>query len=439
MNPFFSKYFYRILVSLGLFGVCALMAGAETVTAPEPVIAADAPQQLAFPGAEGFGAYARGGTGGRRRFVTTTEDGTREGSLRWALAQSGPRIVEFKVGGVFELDGNLKVTEPFLTLDGSTAPDGGVTLKDGALYILKTHDVIIRYLRVRPGDEAVLGKGRWKGHARETKSGDAVSVKDSANVIIDHVSASWSTDETISVTRSRRVTVQNCFITEPLANPALHIENGVEISHAYGALVEGDEIAYIKNYFAYFKIRGPQLAASQNEQPVKTAAMNNLVAFYENSGTRIKASHSSADFVVRNNLYRFPFKPQAPDIHLILEKIKSQNLKSPAAETTVGHTRIFVGGNLGPLRPCNDMDEWAGVRVDFDRAVAEKLRVVVPSFEVRPLALLPADKVEDYVLQNAGATLPRRDLIDERLVRQYRDGSGKIIQSQDEVGGYSLR
>src|SRR5262249_13631705 len=85
---------------------------------------------LAFEGAEGFGAYARGGAGGRTLFVTTRDDTGREGSLRWALMQKGPRIVLFKVGGVFELDSNLKVKEPFLTLDGSTAPDGGVTLKD---------------------------------------------------------------------------------------------------------------------------------------------------------------------------------------------------------------------------------------------------------------------------------------------------------------------
>jgi hypothetical protein len=437
-NRPFTKRLLYFLVSMGLFGFCALMSGAKDVTVNEVVISTNTPPQLAFPEAEGFGAYARGGRGGRHLYVTTTKDGDNEGCLRWALAQSGRRIIEFKVGGVFELDSNLRVKEPFFTLDGSTAPDGGVTLKDGALDILETHDVIIRYLRVRPGDEASLGKGRWQGHPRPVKASDAVTVKDSADVIIDHVSASWSTDETISVTHSRRVTVQNCFITEPLANPALHIEEGREISHPYGALVEGDEISYLKNYFAYFKIRGPQLAAPAEGERVRSAAVNNLVAFYENSGTRVKASHVSADFLVCSNLYRYPLKSQAPDIHVISEKIKSQGKKRPGPEDFIGHTRIYISGNLGPRRPQSTFDEWAGVRVDFDTNVIGKLRVATPPFVVLPLSPLPVDAVEDHVLQNAGATLPKRDPIDDRLVRQYRAGTGKIIKSQDEVGGYGV-
>jgi len=420
-------------IALTLFAANAICAENTAIPAESD---ADT-MQLAFPGAEGFGAYARGGKNGRRIQVTTTDDTNREGSLRWALVQTGPRIIEFKVGGIFELNSNLRVKEPFLTLDCSTAPDNGVTLKDGALDILETHDVIIRYLRVRPGDEASLGKGRWKGHPRTIKASDAVTVKDSADVIIDHVSASWSTDETISVTRSQRVTVQNCIITEPLANPALHIEKGVEISHAFGALVEGDGVAYLKNYFAYFKIRGPQLAASHDGHPVRTAAVNNLVAFYENSGTRIKASHTSASYIVRNNVYHHPFKSQAPEIHVISEKIKSDELKRPDTKTLVGETRIFIDGNIGPRRPNADLDPWAGVQVEFDSDVAGKLRVDTPPFEVEPMVLLPTTKVQDYVLINAGATLPRRDPIDERIIRQYRDATGNVINSQDEVGGYA--
>ena len=392
---------------------------------------------LAFPGAEGFGAYAQGGAGGKQIWVTTRADTNREGSLRWALGQRGPRIIGFKVGGVFELDADLKVKEPFLTLDGSTAPDGGVTLKDGALDILATHDVIVRYVRVRPGDEAALGKGRWAGHPRPVKASDAVTVKESNDVIIDHVSGSWSTDETISVTHSHRVTVQHCIIAEPLANPALHIENGVEIAHAYGALVEGDEVCYLKNYFAYFKIRGPQLAAPSDGETVRTAAINNLVAFYENSGTRVKASHIAADFVVLNNVYRHPLGASAPDIHLILEKIKANNHPRPEAQTTVGHTRVYVAGNLGPMRPSNDLDEWAGVRTDLPKTVAAQLRVAQPPFAVEPLVLLPTGEVEAAVLADAGATLPARDPIDERIVRQFRAGSGTVILSQDDVGGYA--
>ena len=86
---------------------------------PGRIAGAEPALPLAFPGAEGFGARARGGAGGRELVVTTRADTGREGSLRWALAQPGPRVVRFQVGGLFELDSNLRVTEPFLTLDGS--------------------------------------------------------------------------------------------------------------------------------------------------------------------------------------------------------------------------------------------------------------------------------------------------------------------------------
>jgi hypothetical protein len=87
------------------------------------------------------------------------------------------------------------IEQPFLTLDGSTAPGAGITLKDSFLKILRTHDIIVRHLRVRPGDEAPLGKGAWLGKPQPNKSGDAISVAECADVIIDHVSASWSTDD----------------------------------------------------------------------------------------------------------------------------------------------------------------------------------------------------------------------------------------------------
>jgi hypothetical protein len=417
----------RPLTALSL--VLVLFLGPLTAQTPPP---------LAFPGAEGFGSRARGGAGGRELVVTTRADTGREGSLRWAIEQGGPRIVRFQVGGVFELESNLRVTEPFLTLDGSAAPEGGVTLKDGALLILGTHDIVVRYLRVRPGDEAPLGKGRWAGRPRPVKASDAVSVKDSHDVIIDHVSASWSTDETISVTRSRRVTVQDCFITEPLANPALHVENGVEIPHAYGALVQGDEVSYLRNYLAHFKIRGPQLAAPPEGSRVRSAAINNLVAFYENSGTRVKASRQPADFVVLGNVYRHPLKPGAPDIDLILEKPKGTPGRRIEAADTAGRTRVFMAGNLGPGRPRPEDDEWRGVRSDLLGPVVERLRVAVAPFEVQPLRLLPAEAVEEHVLRHAGATLPERDVIDRRLVAEHRAGRGRVIRSQDEVGGYGV-
>ena len=399
--------------------------------------AASPSHELAFPGAEGFGAFAQGGRGGRVLRVTTLEDNHQPGSLRWAIAQAGPRIIEFAVEGAISLKDSLTINQPFLTLDGSTAPGAGITIRDSNIKIVQTHNIIIRYLRVRPGDEAQLGKGAWRGNPRPIKSGDAVSVAESSDVIIDHVSASWATDETISVTHSRRVTVQHCFITEPLANPVLHVENGVQISHAFGALVGGENISYLKNYIACFRIRGPQMSGGKKELPSRTAAINNLVAFYEGSGTRVKAARESSEYVVQNNVYRHPLKPDAPDVHLLVERTEKGTENFITPEDATGRTRVFIAGNLGPMRPRADLDDWASVKHDFPAAAIGRLRVAQPPFRVEPLALLPASEVEDFVLTHAGATLPRRDAIDDRLIRQHRAGRGAIIQSQDDVGGYS--
>ena len=160
------------------------------------------------------------------------------------------------------------------------------------------------------------------------------------------------------------------------------------------------------------------------------------MAFYENSGTRIKAARNTSEFVVQNNVYRHPLKPGAPEIHLLVERAEKGTNSFIPPEKAAGQTRVFVAGNLGPLRARPDLDDWTSVRVDFSPAVVAKLRVDRPPFVVEPLSLLPADAVEAHVLAQAGATLPRRDAVDERLVRQYRAVVGQVISSQDDVGGF---
>ena len=185
----------------------------------------------------------------------------------------------------------------------------------------------------------------------------------------------------------------------------------------------------------FLKIRGPQLAAPEGGPRVRSAAVNNLVAFYEGSGTRVKALREPAEYLVRNNVYRHPLRSGAPDIEVLAERIKGGG-RTVQGRETVGKTRIHVAGNLGPGRTDPTQDEWAGVRAkDLDDAV-RSLRVDAPPFAVEPLALLPTETLEAYVLAQAGATLPRRDAIDERVLAQYLAGTGKVIFSQDDAGGY---
>src|SRR5699024_5250876 len=194
---------------------------------------------LAFPGAEGFGAYAEGGRGGRVLHVTNLND-EGKGSLRWAVEQEGPRIVVFDVSGTITLDDDLSIDDPYITIAGQTAPGDGIALRDG-LFEIETHDVVIRYLRVRLGDQ---GDG-----------GDAISVQSGHDIIVDHCSASWSTDEALSASAAEpdltNITVQWCFITE-----ALNAE-----SHGYGSLIRGTggaRYSFHHNLYAHTRGRNPR-------------------------------------------------------------------------------------------------------------------------------------------------------------------------------------
>src|SRR5210317_31734 len=145
-------------------------------------------QQLAFPTAEGFGAYSEGGRGGKVLYVTNLKDEGR-GSLRWAVEQKGARTVVFSVSGIIDLKRPLTIKHPNITIAGQTAPGDGICLRGETLVVEASH-VVIRYLRVRLGD-GMHGQGSLQGK-------DAISISRGNNIIVDHCSASWSLDEILS-------------------------------------------------------------------------------------------------------------------------------------------------------------------------------------------------------------------------------------------------
>src|SRR5262245_1152488 len=150
-----------------LLGLTILLAGIG-------VGIADA-QQPGFVGAEGFGATSRGGTGEREIRVTSIDDDPKNpqpGTLRWAVLQKEPLIVRFDVAGNIRLKGPLTVTEPYLTLDGSSAPGGGICICDHSFECRRTHDVVVRYLRFRHGDVETLRSVEAGGLTRPMGSRD---------------------------------------------------------------------------------------------------------------------------------------------------------------------------------------------------------------------------------------------------------------------------
>ena len=231
---------YKILFKISpMSALGALFA----LVAASPASAGES-RQKAFPTAEGYGQYAQGGRGGKVIFVTNLDD-SGPGSLREAIKTPGPRIVIFKVAGIIDLKSELLMTEPYLTIAGQTAPGDGICLK-GRRVKIDAHDTIIRYLRVRLGDE------------QKTQDDAIATYTGAKDTILDHCSASWSVDETLSATHAKNVTIQWCFITE-----SMNLTSHVKGTHGYGSLINGEEVSYHHNLYAHHSDRTPRPAACQ--------------------------------------------------------------------------------------------------------------------------------------------------------------------------------
>lgn len=364
---------------------------------------AAAPQPLAFPGVEGFGRFSVGGRGGKVFIVTTTEDyGRRDkpipGSLRQACLATGPRTILFAVSGTIHLKDHLRITEPFLTIAGQTAPGDGICLADYDLSIRDTHDVIVRYLRVRPGDTAM-------------EELDALSVYQSQNVVIDHCSVSWSSDETLSVTGEgcTNVTVQWCFITESL-NKSVHAKG----EHGYGSLIRTDgDITYHHNLYAHHKTRCPRPGTYGAERGGYLEFVNNVIYDWGSLAGYTSEDKATIDYV-GNYLKRGPSTKDEGRIF---------SIGGPA-------TSLYVAGNVLEGHAKGAQENWRLI------ANAEKGVRSDKPLTNGALAAEPAATALDRVLNEAGATLPKRDPVDMRLVTGVRGGAGRIIDSQRDVGGW---
>jgi hypothetical protein len=370
----------------------------------------------AFPGAEGFGMGAIGGRGGQVIEVTNLND-SGLGSLRAAVDSEGPRIVVFRVGGYIELKSVLDINKPYITIAGQTAPGDGICLKNYYIAV-HTDNVIIRYLRVRSSD---IAKEEF----------DAISVFTGHNIIIDHCSASWSTDETISVASKKgdlgNVTVQWCMITESL-NCSVHHKG----CHGYGSLIRGgygNGITYHHNLYAHNAGRSPR-PGNYNDSAIDPCGLffdfrNNVVynwggeyAGYNDDGKNEDNSFTKMDFV--NNYY-----------------IKGPNSTGSYAfrETTTCCKAYFIGNWMDGNCP---KDPWSLVEfVGFTQAQKDAYKQSAP-ITVAPVAAEDASTAYTRVLADTGSVFPVRDAVDKRVVDSVTKKTGGIINHIEEVGGYPM-
>ena len=220
-----------------------LLAGALALCLP--IFADEA--KPAFPGAEGHGRFTTGGRGGKIIHVTNLND-SGEGSLRWALAQSGTKTIVFDVSGYIDLKSQLNVSSN-TTIAGQTAPDGGITLRYYTLYFGNCENVIVRFIRSRRSQVKDVNDGADATWGRRKK-----------NIIIDHCSFSWSIDEVASFYDNRNFTMQWCTIGEGLANPG-HSKG----EHSYGGIWGGKEASFHHNYMTHVQNRMPRFNGARYE------------------------------------------------------------------------------------------------------------------------------------------------------------------------------
>jgi hypothetical protein len=377
-------------------------------------------QILAFPSAEGFGAYSKGGRNGQVLFVTNLNDYNPEneepiiGSLRWACDTYGPRTVIFKVSGLIELKTWLTIFNPFITIAGQSSPGDGICLKNFGLNIT-THDVIVRYLRCRPGDE--MGKDKEGGF--ET---DAISISEfSENVIIDHCSASWSIDETLSVFSREpgnpplSVTIQWCIISESL-NDSYH-PNG---PHGYGSLIRfTGNASFHHNLYAHHFSRNPHVDTYLGDMTLDFR--NNVIYNYRNPGNTM-FDPINMNYVANYIKPGIDTKNLDIAIYLVAESSTEDSLLGQNVR------RIYPEGNI--LEGKDYINQWDMFYKVYNRNKMDK------PFEVANITTELASDAFENVLMNAGATLPNRDSVDFRIIADVRNGTGSIIDSQSQVGGW---
>jgi pectate lyase len=378
---------------------------------------------LAFPGALGAAATTPGGRGGEIVKVTTLA-ASGPGSFVEAVQKAHPRIVVFEVGGVIDLAENtVKITEPNLTIAGQTAPAPGITLIRGGIDIA-THDVVIRHIRVRPGDG---GRARLSG-----RDYDAISTLGGAyNVIVDHCTLTWATDENLSASgprftgdtpeewrkgTSHRITFSNNIIAEGLAN-SVHVKG----EHSKGSLIHDNvsDILIINNLYAHDQERSPLFKGG-----VRGAIINNLIY---NPGQR--AIHYN---LIAEEWGDKPY--QTGEMTVI------GNVLRGGQSTPTGLPLITVGGS-GDLaiyeRDNIAVDRWGAplpLRGSYTTAPIKVLKLATPLlFGITPRS---AREVQDYVTRNAGAFNWQRDPEDARVIADTIEGRGFIIDSQSAWGGY---
>ena len=401
-------------VMFKIFSYCKILVIIFLITSTTNILLA---QQLAFPGAEGFGRFTSGGRGGKVIDVTNLNDsGT--GSLRAAVEADSARTVIFRVSGTIVLDSKLTIRNGDITIAGQTAPGDGICIKDEQ-FTVAADNVIIRYIRFRPGDE-------------KQKELDALGGVRQKNIIIDHCSMSWAIDEVVSFYDNENFTMQWCIISESLYD-SFHSKG----KHGYGGIWGGIGASFHHNLLAHHTSRTPRFCGSRyHGEPEKEIVdfRNNVIY---NWGFNSAYGGEAGNHNMIANYYKAGPATNSREI--------KYRIVSPSHDDQYGpFGRWYIDENYVDGYPNITADNWAGgVQGDYSETAT---RVYEP-ISFATIITQSAEDAYELVLSDVGAVLPKRDSVDMRIIEETRTGTatyggiwgqgGKgIIDSQTDVGGW---
>ncbi|MBN2765625.1 MAG: pectate lyase [Paludibacteraceae bacterium] len=383
----------------------------------------------AFPGAYGGGAFVTGGRGGKVLVVNSLADDGSEGTFRWAVGQKGKRIIVFRVAGIIGLQSELKINSGHVTIAGQSAPGDGITIKNYPV-VISADNVIIRFLRFRMGDETAQQDDALKGMRKR-------------NIMIDHCSMSWSTDESGSFYDNENFTLQWSILSESLRN-STHKKG----AHGYGGIWGGKRASFHHNLLAHHDSRNPRFCGSRysNQPELEKVDFRNNVIY--NWGSNSGYAGEGGEYNIVNNYYKpGPATLDGSGKHTY--RIFAPNADEGANAQAQGvWGKFFVKGNVMHGRKDVSRNNLLGFHPNTDDTTIKTedllLQKEVNLFEFHHQC---AKKAYREVLKKSGASFVR-DEVDNRIVHEVKTGSftftgsagGKngIIDSQKDVGGWPV-
>jgi len=373
----------------------------------------------AFPGAEGGGMYTFGGRGGKVLTVTTlADDGP--GSFRWACEQGGARIVVFNVSGIIRLKSPIYVRAPYITIAGQTAPGDGVIIA-GESFQVDTHDVIVRHMRFRRGETNVMNR-------EDSFGGNPVG-----NIMIDHCSCEWGLDENISFYRhmfdmhdgkaKRKSPTVNVTIQNTISAKALDTWN-----HAFGSTIGGENTTFMRNLWADNTGRNPSIGWGGVFNFI-----NNVVYNW------VHRTADGGEYSTMSNFISNYYKPGplTPKEGAISRRIVKAESRSQGLFPYKQFGRVYATGNIMEGNERVTRDNWDGgiQTADKDGDMDETEKAVMRSnepFQMPFVSIMGAEQAFNWVLQNAGATVPCRDIVDQRIMDEVRTGKPYYVENYEK-------